>query len=162
MSAIGSYVLVRRDRLQKCVDLANLVRTEEKGKWIFKTKSTVGIPEFMAEWQAASMAEKAFDYSGYVLATYVIAQAEINGVKIESAEHVPVISAICKVFTLATLVEHQISLPAFDQAKLRDFCQHEEEDDWANLFEALQSAHLFYCDGLAHLSDDLVVVFLIR
>ena len=81
MSAIGSYVVLRREGFSECVRLAADVRKEVTGKWIFKKPVTRGRDEFNAAWAAALVEEVDFEYSGYVLGDYLDAQERVNGVR---------------------------------------------------------------------------------
>ena len=54
VSAIGSYVVVRRQALAGCLALARNVRTETKGTWI-KQSQTVGRVEFDEAWREAAI-----------------------------------------------------------------------------------------------------------
>jgi antitoxin ParD1/3/4 len=42
MSAIGSYVVLRRQVLATCIERANEIRTESTGWWIFRRMKSVG------------------------------------------------------------------------------------------------------------------------
>ena len=74
MSAIGSYAVMRRSQFPACVDYARQIRSESTGKWLFKKTEVVGANEFKQAWQAALVEEVHFDYSGYVLGNYLLAQ----------------------------------------------------------------------------------------
>jgi len=100
MSAIGSYAVLRRSNFAACLDHARNICSESSGKWLFKKTVVVGVSEFNQAWQAALVEEVDFDYSGYVLGTYLDAQLAVNQIQLAD-EQSEVASTLCKVFTAA-------------------------------------------------------------
>ncbi len=70
MSAIGSYAVLTRAAWLNCVGLAQKVRNETTGRWIFQRTQTIGQEEFRQAWRAAMVREADFDEpsAGYSLA----------------------------------------------------------------------------------------------
>jgi hypothetical protein len=97
MSAIGSYIVLRRNQVPGCVDRTLHIRPESTGKWLFKKTEVVGISEFERAWRAALVEEVSFDYSGYVLGNYLDAQLAVNQIQLAN-EQSEVSRALCKVF----------------------------------------------------------------
>ena len=163
MSAIGKYVVLRREAYRECVRLVGNVHTESTGKWMFKKQVTCGLEEFNAAWKAAVVEEVAFDYSGYVIGNYLDAQAAVNGIPADAFERSPDALALNKVFTAAMPFEKAATFEKFDEQKLLAFCKDEYgEEDAQGMCEAIQAAHEFYTGGLARISKENVVVFVIQ
>jgi hypothetical protein len=161
MSAIGSYVVIRRQALAGCLSLARAVRTETKGIWIFKQSRTVGREEFDAAWREATVRKADFEHSGYVLGSYLDAQREVNGTELvnEESESATVLSGV---FTAAFIFDRAVAPPPLPPDPLLAFCREEcGEDDAADMVEAIMSADSFYRKGLAEITDDHAIVFLI-
>jgi hypothetical protein len=160
VSAIGSYVVVRRQALAGCLALARNVRTETKGTWI-KQSQTVGRVEFDEAWREATVREAGFGYSGYVLGNYLDAQRAVNGIDLvdEQSESV---TTLARVFMAAFVLDRAIAPPPLPPEPLLAFCRGEYgEDDAAGMAEAIVSADSFYRRGLGEITDEHVVVFLI-
>jgi hypothetical protein len=163
MSAIGSFVVLRREGFGECVRLAGEVRRETSGKWIFRKQVTRGRDAFEHAWRSALVEDVPFDYSGYVLGNYLDAQAQVNGVPSGELESSPAALALNKVFTGAIPFEEPPRpFPVLEEQGLLAFCQSEYGVDAGGLREAILAAHEFYRVGLARLSDAHVVVFVIR
>src|ERR1700746_644223 len=163
MSAIGSYVVLRREGFRECIRLVADVRKEVTGKWIFKKPVTRGRDEFNAAWAAALVEEVDFEYSGYVLGDYLDAQELVNGVRTEEWERSAAALTLKKLFTAAIPFEETPApFPAIEEQTLRAFCQSEYGNNADSLYQATQAAHEFYGRGLARLSETHVVMFVIR
>ena len=163
MSAIGSYVVLRREGFRECVRLAADVRADVTGKWIFKKPVTRGRDEFNAAWAAALVEEVDFEYSGYVLGDYLDAQEQVNGVRTGERERSAAALTLNKLFTAAIPFEETPApFPAMEEQTLRAFCQSEYGNDADNMYQAIQAAHEFYSRGLARWSETHVVMFVIR
>src|SRR5262245_9105792 len=146
MSAIGSYAVVSRKGFQLAIDRAR----------------EVGTAEFAAAWGDALVQEQDFGYSGYVLGNYIDAQEMINGVKLVD-EGSEVSTLLAKVFTAGFAFEERVSLPELTQEKLLDYGREEYgEEDAPGFAEAVTAAHSFYQHGLAEITTDNMVVFLIK
>lgn len=163
MSAIGSYVVLRREGFKECVRLAADLRTEATHKWLFKKPSTRGRDEFDAAWAAALVEEVDFGYSGYVLGDYLDAQEQVNGVPAGERERSAAALTLNKLFTTAIPFEETPPpFPTLEEQALRAFCQSEYGSDADSMYQAIQAAHEFYGRGLARLSETHVVMFVIR
>ena len=101
-----------------------------------------------------------FAHSGYVLGNYVDAQQAINGIQLvdEQSEGA---RALSKIFTAASLFDAPVSLPDLPAERLLAFCREEYGVDAAEMIEALTAAHLFYQRGLAEITPEHLVVFVI-
>jgi hypothetical protein len=161
MSAIGSYVVLRRSHFPGCVDRAHPIRSESTGKWLFKKTEVVGISDFERAWQAALVEEVGFDYSGYVLGNYLDAQLAVNQIQLAN-EQSEVSRALCKVFTAAFPFDAPVTLPELAPEPLLAFCQQEYGNDAQGVVEALKAAHLFYQRGLSNITAETLVIFVIR
>ena len=163
MSAIGSYVVLRREGFRECIRLAADVRKEVTGKWIFKKPVTRGRDEFNAAWAAALVEEVDFEYSGYVLGDYLDAQERLNGVRTEEREQSAAALLMNKLFTAAIPFEETPApFPAIEEQALHEFCQDQYGNDVDSMYQAIQAAHEFYGRGLARLSEAHVVMFVMR
>jgi hypothetical protein len=163
MSAIGSYVVLRREGFKECVRLAADVRTEVTRKWLFKKPVTRGRDEFNAAWAAALLEEVDFEYSGYVLGDYLNAQEQVNGLPTGERERSAAALTLNKLFTAAIPFEETPPpFPTLEEQALRAFCQSEYGNDADNMYQAIQAAHEFYSRGLACWSETHVVMFVIR
>ncbi len=160
MSAIGSYAVLMRGELRGCLALTQSVRAQTTGRWIFKQTQVIGIEEFRRAWRAAVVREVDFDHSGYVLGNYVDAQQAINGIQLidEQSEGA---RALSRIFTAAFLFDAPVSLPDLPAERLLAFCRKEYGGDAAEMIEALTAAHLFYQRGLAEITPEHLVVFVI-
>ena len=161
MSAVGSYALLDRKGWPGCLADARNVRPETTGKWLWKRTDVVGVEEFKARWRAAVVREVGFDYSGYVLGNYLLAQEVINETRLvdEESEESRMLS---KVFTAAFPFEAPIPLPDLPPEKLLAFCREEYGEDADGMTEAINAAHAFYRRGLAEITSEQLVVFLIN
>ena len=161
MSAIGSYAVLQRGEWNGCAALAQNVRTETTGRWMFKQSHVTGIEEFQRAWQAALVQEVAFDYSGYALGTYLDAQQEINGLALvdEQSESARVLA---RVFTAGFFFDTPVLLPVLPPERLTAFCTEEYGEEAAPAVEAVTAADGFFRRGLAEISSDRVVIFVIR
>jgi hypothetical protein len=160
MSAIGSYVVMRRSDLLGCVALAQDVRTETTGKWIFKQTQELGHEEFRRAWQAGVVREVDFGYSGYVLGNYLDAQQAVNGTELFD-EQSEMGKVLAKVFTAAFVFDAPVSLPAMAGEPLLAFCREEYGADAQGMAEAIIAAGEFYRRGLAEITPEHLVVFVI-
>jgi hypothetical protein len=160
MSAIGSYVVMRRSDLPGCIALAQNIRTETTGKWIFKQTQEVGHDEFYRAWKAGVVREADFEYSGYALGNYLDAQEAVNGAQLfdEQSETGQVLA---KVFTAAFVFDAPVSLPAMAGEPLLEFCREEYGADAQGMAEAITAADEFYRRGLAEITPEHLVVFVI-
>src|ERR1700752_2396880 len=104
MSAIGTYEVLNRRHFERCLEAARNIRTETTGKWLFKSTTTIGVPEFMQAWQTAVQKKVVFDYSGYVLGNYLDAQLTLNQ-SVLADEQSEVARILAKVFTAAFVFE---------------------------------------------------------
>lgn len=160
MSAIGSYAVLDRAQFQRCLDAARGIRPETTGKWLFKRTETVGAPEFMATWHASVRKDVRFGYSGYVLGNYVDAQREINQAQLADEES-EVARALGRAFTAVFVFDAPVALPDLPQAKLEAYCRDEYGDEGTELLEPITAAHGFFAQGLAEITPDALVVFII-
>ncbi len=161
MSAIGSYFVVRRSHWPDCLASARNVRSETTGKWVFQSTRVVGLDEFRRVWQAATVREVPYDYSGYVLGNYLDAQAVVNQAQIfdEQSENAV---ALSKAFTAAFPFDAPVALPGMTPGALEAFCREEYGDaDAPGMAEAIQAAHLFYERGFNEITAEHLVVFVI-
>ena len=161
MSAIGSYAVVLRNRMQGCLDLAQNVRIETMKKWFVKKTQVVGAEKFHQEWLRARIREVPFDHSGYVLGNYLDAQQAINGIHLVD-ERSETARVLCKIFTAAFVFESSVTLPELAVERLLKFCNEEYSRDAAEMVEAVTAAHLFYRRGLAEITPEHLVIFLIQ
>jgi hypothetical protein len=161
MSAIGSYSVVGRIEFPGCLARARDVRTETTGRWIFKQTRVVGIDEFKRAWRAAVRKSVDFEYSGYALGNYLDAQTTINGVRLFD-EQSDAGRAFCQVFTAAFVFEQPVQLPELPPQGLMAFCREEHGEDAQGMTEAINAAHVFYMRGLAEITSENLVVFVIN
>jgi hypothetical protein len=161
MSAIGSYEVLNRAQFQRCLDAARNIRTETSGRWLFKTTRTAGASEFAEMWQASTRKQVVFEYSGYVLGNYVDAQQAINQAQIVDEESDASVT-LAKAFTAAFVFDTPISLRGFPADKLNAYCRDEYGEDGAELLEPIRGAHHFFEQGIAEITDQALVVFIIR
>jgi hypothetical protein len=159
MSAIGSYVVLPRVKFADCLELARRVRTETSGKWMFKKTETVGLEDFREAWQRSVIKEETFGYSGYVLDHYLMAQTEINNVELVD-EQSAAPSVLSKLFLAAFVFEESVLLPSVPDDKLLEYARDEFGEEGDEMVEPLQAAHEFYRKGLAEITPENLVVFL--
>jgi hypothetical protein len=160
MSAIGSYAVLRRKAFSECVERAKNIRKETRGWWIFKNPVVVGMEEFKAAWAAALVEEASFGYSGYVIGNYIDAQEHVNSLP-NRYERTETALALTKAFTAAFPFEEKETFPELPPEKLLAWCREEYGKDADNMAEAIAAAHAFYKEGLAKITPETVVVFLI-
>lgn len=161
MSAIGSYVRMTRQDLDRCLDLAGRVRTETSGKWFWKKTLELGRDEFENAWNAALLEEVDFDHSGYALSDYFTAQEEINNLTDHPFDS-PQGRVLSSIFTAGFPVTTPTTFPSLPESKLRAFCSEEYgPEDAANMYSALMAAHEFYGRGIAALRPGEAVVFIV-
>jgi hypothetical protein len=160
MSAIGKYALVNRQAWQRCLAAARSVRPETTGKWLWKKTQVVGVEEFDARWREAVVRNVDFDYSGYVLGNYLDAQESINETRLvdEQSDDLRILSTV---FTAAFPFEMPVPLPELPLEKLVAYCREEYDNDADGMIEAITAAHAFYRQGLAEITSEHMVVFLI-
>ena len=161
MSAIGSYEILSRSDFQRCLDAARNIRTETSGKWLFKTTRTAGATEFTEMWQASTRKQVTFDYSGYVLGNYIDAQEVINETRLVD-EQSDVSVTLAKAFTAAFVFDTPVVLPEFPADTLQAYCRHEYGDEGEDLLGPIRAAHQFFAQGFAEITDQVLVVFIIR
>ena len=160
MSAIGSYAVLRRAAFPACVERAKNIRKETRGRWIFKNPVVVGMEEFKAAWAEALVEEASFGYSGYVVGNYIDAQEHVNSVA-NRYERTEAALALTKAFTAAFPFEEKETFPELPQEQLRAWCREEYGKDADSMAGAITAAHAFYQEGLAKITSETVVVFLI-
>lgn len=161
MSAIGSYAVLRRAGFAECVERARNIRTETRGRWLFKSSVVVGMEEFRAAWAAALVEEAPFGYSGYVIGNYIDAQELVNSVP-NRYEHSETALALKKAFTAVFPFEEKETFPELPQERLLAWSREEYVKDADGMAEAITAAHAFYQEGLSKITPETVVVFLIR
>jgi hypothetical protein len=69
---------------------------------------------------------------------------------------------LAKVFTAAFAFDAPVELPDLPPERLLAFCNEEYGADAAGLVEALEAAHEFYRRGMAEITPEQLVVFVIR
>ena len=159
MSAIGSYVRIRPTDLDRCLVLAERATPERPFRWPWQPKVESTLETFTREWAAATLDEAVFDYSGYALGSYFLAQGELN--KIEDPFDAPESQCFSKVFTAAFCARTPRSFPPMDQAALERFCRSEWPDDAPGMVDAIKGAHDFFRAGMSRVTGSEVVVFII-
>ncbi len=115
MSAIGSVVFLRRQAFAGVVESAAAVRSERAGWGPFKKLVTHGRDAFDQAWAAAVVEEVTFNFSGYVLASYLGAQRSLSGFAAADLEDSVAARALANIFTAAIPLEHPASLPDLPQ-----------------------------------------------
>jgi hypothetical protein len=162
MSATGSYAVVRRHEWPRCIALAQTIRTETTGRWIFKQSRVVGMDEFANAWQAAVVREVDFEHSGYALGTCLDAHEAILG-RALVGEQSEAVTALAKVFTAGFPFERAVPVPDLPSDRLDAFCRQEYGDDEPpETAAALADANRFLQRGMAEISPDHIVVFIIK
>lgn len=161
MSAIGTYVRIRRSDLERCIKLAATIHRETPGRWPWTKSVEFGRREFDHAWQAGTIEQVEFGYSGYVLNDYLTAQEAINGYA-----HSPFDSTdamvLEKAFAAAFPIFSPMSFPELPDQALLTFCvQQYGQTDASTMFEAIQAAHEFYRSGIAGVTSQESVVFVI-
>ena len=162
MSAIGSYAVLKRSEWPTCLARARDVRSETSGAGIFKRQRSVGREAFAEAWQKALVREVPLEYSGYIVGNYLDAQDATNGTHyvdgLAEAER-----ALSQVFTAGFVFDAPVSFPDLDRDRLLAFCRSEYgDDDAAGMVEAIEAAHTFYGRGMAEITAEHLVVFVIR
>ena len=162
MSAIGSYAVIRRSEWPACLARARDIRTETTGRWVFTQTREVGREAFATAWQAALVREEPFDQSGYAIGNYLDAQDAVNGTHYLDAQH-DVEHALGRVFTAGFMFDAPEAFPDLDRDRLLAFCQSEYGDEEAaGMVEAIGAAAAFYRKGMAEVTPEHLVVFVIR
>lgn len=161
MSAIGTYEVLNRSDFQRCLDAARSIRTETSGTWLFKTTRTVGASEFTELWQASTRKQVVFEYSGYVLGNYLDAQQAINQAEVVD-EQSEVSVTLAKAFTAAFVFDTPVSFRDFTADELNAYCRDEYGEDGAELLEPMRAAYHFLEQGIAEITDETLVVFVIN
>jgi hypothetical protein len=146
MSAIGSHVLMRTPDLERCMTLAAQAANGNR-------------EAFARAWQSATLEEVAFAYSGYTLASYFLAQHDLNGLPdpFDSPEGL----VLANVFTAAFPARTPLPLPELEREALEGFCVSEWGPEGADRCEAILAAHEFFKRGMSHIGPDQAVVFII-
>lgn len=145
MSAIGSYIRMTSADFARCVDLASRRDAEA----------------FDRAWRAAVIEEVDFDFSGYVLSDFFLAQEAINGYA-ESPFDTNEGQVLASVFTAAFPIRSAtVSFPKLAPDALRTFCAEEYGNDAEPMATAIAAADAFYERGIAAVRNGEVVVFLI-
>jgi hypothetical protein len=160
MSALGRYAVLRRAAFPECVERAKNIRTQTRGRWIFKNPVVVGMEEFKAAWAEALVEEATFGYSGYVIRNYFDAQEHVNSVP-NRYERTETALALTKAFTAAFPFEEKETFAELPPEKLAAWRREEYGEDADGMAEAITAAHAFYQEGLAKITPETVVVFLI-
>lgn len=158
MSAIGGWTRMTAANLDRCLALAAGVRQETKRRLLGTKTVTVGLSEFHDAWSAATLEEVDFDYSGYVLAQYFLAQGAINGFAdpFDTADA----QALSKVFTGAFPVRSRTTtFPPLPPDELRRFCAEEYRGDADGMVEAIAAADAFFRRGIESIGEGEAVVF---
>ena len=142
MSAIGSYVRIRTQDLDRCLELASPASDA-----------------FAREWQAAVVEEVVFEASGHVLSAYFLAQNELNALPdpFDSPDGL----ILANVFTAAFPARAPQAFPELDGPALRELCESEWGADGAAMFACLVDAHAFFKKGLSRIREHEAVVFII-
>jgi hypothetical protein len=160
MSAIGSYVVLRRQVLATCIERANEIRTESTGRWIFRRMKSVGMEEFTNAWASAIVETVSFEHSGNALGYYLDAQEDINRVE-HSVDETPAARAISKAFPHAFLFETRRRFAELPPDRLAAWCREEYGEEGQDLLPAVQAAHRFFAEGLARVDEENAVAFII-
>lgn len=155
MSAIGSFVVLRRDDFEKCLMVANSVASnaEQQAREVF-----------LDSWSAAIGFEKFFSGSGYALGYFLDCQNAINDVFEHSQELDQTTEGklLSRFFVAAfPFLEPTAPLPPLDGQKLHEYCLTEWPEAAHEMQAAIKEAERFFCTGLEH-TDNAIVVFLIR
>ena len=161
MSAIGSYEVLDRAAFAVCMDRARQVKSETTGRWIFKSQRTVGLEEFNDAWRKAVRRTVDFEYSGYVLGNYLDAQEAVNGFR-PFDEQSEIARTLARLFTAGFVFDRATILPELPPDRLRAFCHDEYGEDESNMASAILAADAFYRRGLAEITPETLVVFVMR
>jgi hypothetical protein len=159
MSAIGSYVRIRTTDLDRCLELAAPASSEGKFRWPWQPRAETGRERFTREWEAAVLEEVDFDGSGYVLASYFLAQGALNG--LDDPFESPEADRLANVFTAALPVRVRRVFPELDANGLREFCATEWGADAPGMHAAILKAHEFFRAGMSRVTSEEAVVFII-
>ena len=145
--------------LERCLALAAQITTPPKSKWPWQKKPDTGRDAFVREWGAAIEEELVFDGSGYLLASYFLAQNEMNGLTDPFDE--PEGLTLAKVFTAAFPVRAPQSLPPLEPKALAAFCGNEWGDEGPGKCEGIIQVDAFLRAGLSRIDEHHAVVFVI-
>src|SRR5262249_22643359 len=159
VSAIGSCVRMKTSDLDRCLALAGGITPPQKSRWPWQKKLDTGRDAFVREWAAAVLEEMVFDGSGYLLASYFLAQNEMNGLTDPFDE--PEGLMLAKVFTAAFPVRVPHSLPALEPNALAAFCNKEWGDNGPGKCEGITRVDAFLKAGISRIDDNHSVVFII-
>jgi hypothetical protein len=159
MSAIGSYVRIGTQDLDRCLALASRVTRQPPSKWPWQAKAETGLDAFARAWAAAVLEEVVFDGSGHLLSSYVLAQNELNNLEdpFDSPEGI----TLANVFTAAFPVRIAQPFPALDERALEEFCRSEWGDEGPDMYSGLARAHAFFDAGVSRVASGEAVVFII-
>ena len=69
---------------------------------------------------------------------------------------------LCRVFTAGFVFDTPATLPELSDEKISTYCRTEYADTRPEMIEALGAAHSFYQRGLAEVTPENLVVFVIR
>jgi hypothetical protein len=111
---------------------------------------------FAREWRSATMEEVVFEHSGYVLASYFLAQGDLNDVSdpFDSPEGL----VLAGVFTAAFPARTTFALPELERDALEAFCISEWGEDGVARCEPILAAHEFFKHGMSRITPDTAVV----
>jgi hypothetical protein len=160
MSAIGSYVVLRREGFRECVRVAADVRTEATGKWIFKKPVTRGRDEFNAAWTATLVEEVGF----WICARRLSRRSRtVNGVRTGERERSAAALTLNKLFAAAIPFEETPApFPAMEEQTLRALARANTETTLIACIRRSKPRMNSAAAGLARLSETHVVTFVIR
>jgi hypothetical protein len=94
-----------------------------------------------------------------VLASYFLAQSAVN--QLADPFDSPDSGGFGSVFTGAFMVRTPQAFPTFEAAALQQFCKAEWGEDGPDACEAILAAHAFFAAGMAEVTIDYAVVFII-
>lgn len=159
MSAIGSYVRIGTQDLDRCLEMASRVTTEQPFRWPWQAKPENAREVFAREWAAAVREEVVLDGSGHLLSSYFLAQSELNNLEdpFDSPEGI----VLARVFTAAFPARAPQVLPALERNALEEFCASQWGDEGREACEGLARAHEFFQTGMSAITQNEAVVFII-
>lgn len=159
MSAIGSYVRLKESDLARCLQLATSATPHRPFRWPWQARAESSLEAFEGEWTSAVLEEVVFDESGYLLASYFLAQAALNHVTdpFDSVEG----KILAKVFTGGVPVRDPRAFPELPTGALEAFCRSEWGDEGEGMAEGIAAAHAFFNAGISLATRDEPTVFII-
>jgi hypothetical protein len=159
VSAIGSYVRIATPDLDRCLEIASRVTTEQPFRWPWQAKTENAREVFAREWAAAVREEVVLDGSGHLLSSYFLAQSELNSLEdpFDSREGM----ILARVFTAAFPARVAQALPELERNALEEFCVSEWGDEGREACAGLARAHEFFKTGMASITQNEAVVFII-